>query len=250
MSDVRRVQNLSAVEQESQSSLTSLLSDSPLPSGEKIANLGLYLKRQDLMRVLMLDRLYKKLVKVPGDLYEFGCRWGQNLSLLTSLRGIYEPYNFTRRIFGFDTFSGFAGVGDQDGEHAIMEEGAYGVTQDYEQHLYQVLDAQERQSPLSHIQRFQLIKGDVRETLDVHLKQHPESIIALAYLDFDLFEPTAYVLEKIKDRLVKGSVIAFDEVNHSVYPGETAAIRQVLGLNNLRMIREPHCSSQAFYIYE
>lgn len=33
---------------------------------------------------------------------EFGVRWGQNLALFESFRGIYEPYNYNRKIVGFD----------------------------------------------------------------------------------------------------------------------------------------------------
>ena len=38
---------------------------------------------------------------------EFGVRWGQNLITLNNLRGIYEPFNHSRKIIGFDTFEGF-----------------------------------------------------------------------------------------------------------------------------------------------
>ena len=38
---------------------------------------------------------------------EFGVEWGSTLSLLIKLRSIHEPYNYSRKIIGFDTFSGF-----------------------------------------------------------------------------------------------------------------------------------------------
>jgi predicted O-methyltransferase YrrM len=48
----------------------------------------------------------------------------------------------------------------------------------------------------------------------------------------DLHAPTKAVLEAIIPRLVKGSVLVFDEINHPAYPGETLALDQVLRLNN------------------
>ena len=38
---------------------------------------------------------------------EFGIEYGSTVSLLSKLRGIYEPYNYSRKVIGFDTFKGF-----------------------------------------------------------------------------------------------------------------------------------------------
>ncbi|MFT6373309.1 MAG: hypothetical protein ACJAZT_002069 [Gammaproteobacteria bacterium] len=250
MSKVERSQNLSKQEQTSFSNMQNLYQGSPIPPSEQLNNLGVYLRRQDLTRILFISELFELSLQVPGDIYEFGVRWGQNLSLFSSLRGIHEPYNFTRRIFGFDTFEGFVGTESRDGAHSIIREGAYAVSHGYENHLDAVLHEHQSLSPISHIKRFELIKGDVTQTLPEHLDKYPESIISLAYFDFDIFKPTAEALKMIKERLVKGSIVAFDEINHSVYPGETVAIREVLGLNNLRLIRPRFSSTQAYYVYE
>jgi hypothetical protein len=250
MKKVERSQNLSTQEHESFSNMQELFDDSPIPQSELLNNLGVYLRRQDLTRLLFIADLFELSLAVPGDIYEFGVRWGQNLSLFSSLRGIHEPYNFTRRIFGFDTFEGFVGTEPKDGEHKIIKEGAYAVSKGYENHLEAVLDEHQNLSPISHIKRFELIKGDVSQTLPIHLEKYPESIISLAYFDFDIFKPTADALQAIKSRLVKGSIVAFDEINHRVYPGETVAIREVLGLNNLKLIRPRFSSTQAYFVYE
>ena len=38
---------------------------------------------------------------MPGVIVEFGVWLGHDLALFESLRGVYEPYNYTRRIIGF-----------------------------------------------------------------------------------------------------------------------------------------------------
>ena len=38
---------------------------------------------------------------------EFGTRFGHNLVVFENLRAIYEPFNKTREIVGFDTFEGY-----------------------------------------------------------------------------------------------------------------------------------------------
>ena len=40
----------------------------------------------------------------------------------------------------------------------------------------------------------------------------------------DVYKPTKYVINHIKKRLFKGSIIVFDELNHPVFPGETLAL--------------------------
>ena len=88
------------------------------------------------------------------------------------------------------------------------------------------------------------------ETVPAYLEENPETIIALAYFDFDLYEPTKVVLEAIKDRLVKGSIVGFDELNDHDAPGETRAVMEVLGLNNIRLERFRHASRTSYFVVE
>jgi hypothetical protein len=75
-------------------------------------------------------------------------------------------------------------------------------------------------------------------TLPKFLIDHPETIIALAYFDFDLYKPTKFCLEAILPYVTKGTVIAFDELNCPEFPGETLAVREVLGLSRYAIHRE------------
>ena len=45
----------------------------------------LFQNRINLMRILFMNELYQKTLNVTGDILEFGCRWGQNLSLFLNL---------------------------------------------------------------------------------------------------------------------------------------------------------------------
>ena len=99
--------NISKEEQQNRKEFESLFQNTPLDTFELLSNLPLYMKRQNVARLLHFDNLYKQIINVHGEIMEFGVRWGPNLALLSSLRGIYEPYNYTRKIVGFDTFDGF-----------------------------------------------------------------------------------------------------------------------------------------------
>lgn len=205
-----------------------LLRHSPIPDKELMLNVGLYLTPQTLSRVLFMDHLYRQVLDTQGVVLEFGCRWGQNTSLFTSLRSIYEPFNRLRRVVGFDTFEGFVGVARQDGRHVAA--GDYATTTGYESHLAEVLALQEQESPLAHLRKHELVKGDATRTFTDYLQRNPQTIVALAYFDFDLYEPTRDCLKLLEPHLTRGSVIGFDEVNDETTPGETVALREVFGL--------------------
>lgn len=213
--------------------------NTPIPDSELLTNLGLFINRQSLSRVIFMNELYKKIINVNGVIMEFGVRWGQNLSLFSNFRGMYEPYNFTRKIIGFDTFSGFPSVHKNDGEKEFIKKGAYGVSENYEDYLEDILTYHEKESPISHKKKYELIKGDGTKTIKEYLEKNPQTIISFAYFDFDIYEPTKVCLEAILPHLTKGSIIAFDELNDPNFPGETIAFKEVLGLNNYEIKRSP-----------
>jgi hypothetical protein len=242
--------NASAQDLDTRAAALELFRSSPLPDAELLWNLGLYTSRLTTARTLFMTDLYRRALDVHGVVMEFGVRWGRDLALFQSLRGIYEPYNYTRTIVGFDTFSGFPSISEHDGDDAVIQHGAYGVSEGYEEYLEQLLAVREQESPIGHIRKFELVKGDVTETLPAYLDAHPETVVALAYFDMDIYEPTLAALELLRDRFTKGTVIGFDEVGVSAFPGETVALREALGLNNIRLQRSPVDALPSFMIWE
>lgn len=208
---------------------------------------AVFLKRQALSRMLYQDMLYRQILDVPGLICEFGVHWGATMSLLCNLRGIHEPFNHSRRIIGFDTFSGFGEVDAKDG--GFSSAGDYSTSQGYEEELARILSLQESFSPISQIRKFELIKGDVSLTLPGWIEANPHSIIAMAVFDMDVYKPTRDALEMVLPRLTRGSLLVFDELNCPHFPGETAAVEEVIGINKLRLRRFPHQPYCAWAVY-
>lgn len=248
--DIKTKGSSSAAETAFREKFFKLFKDCPVPDNELLSNLGLFANRQALSKMLFINELYKKIVSVHGNIMEFGVRWGQNMALFESFRGLYEPFNNNRRIIGFDTFEGYPSVHEKDGKSDIVSTGAYSTTEKYEDYLKQVLDYHEQESPLAHIKKYQLIKGDATAEIDAYLKNNPETIIALAYFDFDIYEPTKKCLEAIKKHITKGTVIGFDELNCRDFPGETLALKEVFGLDKYRIIRSHYSSIQSYIVIE
>ena len=141
-------------------------------------------------------------------------------------------------------------VVEKDGSHESVHSGSFSVTENYEQYLQDLLDFHESECPLSHIKKNKIIKGDASIELKNYLADHPETIIAFAWFDFDIYEPTKKCLELIKPFVTKGTVIGFDELNDPGFPGETVALEEVFGLNNVRIQRNRFSGMQSYVIVE
>ena len=229
-----------------------MLDSCPIPENEILNNLGLFLNSKNLSRFLFFDHIYKQILDVQGMVVEFGTRWGQNISLMSALRGIYEPFNRVRTLVAFDTFTGLSECVENDagGSGAYFKQGDLAVSEGYEKYLERLLTLQEAENPLNHLKKFEIIKGDATQTFAKYLKDHPETIVSLAYFDMDIYTPTMECLKLLKDRLVRGSVVGFDELNDPLSPGETVALHEVFGLNNIRLKRFPYASRVSYFVVE
>jgi hypothetical protein len=254
MSSIKRTitqaHNASEAEQTRRAAFVDLFEQAPLPREELLENLGLFLKRQDLGRMLFLAELYQRILPVDGIVIEFGVRWGRDLAHFVALRGLFEPFNYTRRIVGFDTFAGFPGVDTQDGDALAVVPGAYAVSEGYRPYLEEVLAHQEAESPIAHLRKFELVEGDAAVELERYLAEHPETVVAMAYFDMDVYAPTRACLEMLRPHLTRGSVLGFDELNCPDFPGETLALREVFGLDRLALRRSPLVSYPAYAVID
>jgi hypothetical protein len=208
--------------------LAELYRSTPLPADELMTNLGLYIRGSALVKLLVLNDLYTRIKDLPGVIVEFGTWWGQNMVLFENLRAIYEPFNKTRQIIGFDTFEGYQGFSAHDEAGDVFDEGGYSVGGQYKQYLERLLEVHEGNNVLGHIRGLHsLVAGDVTETAPRYFEERPELTVALAYFDMGLYRPTKAALEAIRPHLVPGSVLLLDEFSWSEAKGEAVAFKEV-----------------------
>lgn len=214
-----------------------LFKNNPIGDIEIMNNLTLFLRKNIFHEILSMNCLYRKILDIPGIVIELGCRWGQRLSTFTSLRGIYEPYNFKRKIVGFDTFSGFKEINKEDIGCRKLDIRNFSTTEDYDIFLNDLLGVLENESPLSHIKKYDIIKGDVIETLPLYLKENTSTIVGLVYFDLDLYKPTLECLKTLLPYMHQETIIAFDEFAHPTYPGETSAFKEFANISNSKLMQ-------------
>ncbi|MCG8314844.1 MAG: dTDP-6-deoxy-L-hexose 3-O-methyltransferase [Pseudomonadales bacterium] len=208
-------------------SLIDLFDSAPLGKEDLLFNLGLFTRSTLLVKYLVMNDLYQRVKHLPGQLLEFGVWWGQNLVLLENLRAIHEPFNKQRIIVGFDTFEGYTAPSKNDRNSDVWQAESYATGKEYMSFLTKLLQIHEGSNVLGHIQgNHRLVAGNVCETAPEYFKEHPEAMVALAYFDMGLYEPTLAAMQAIKPHLMPGSVLLLDEFTWEESPGEAIAFKE------------------------
>jgi len=181
---------------------------------------------------------------------ECGVFRGNGLGAFLHLSSAYDPFDFTRRIVGFDSFDGMKSFHKSDRSYNLgdFSDTDFSFTQDLLG--LHVENTAVPKMPESESPRVELVRGDALKALPSYVETHPELIVSLLYLDFDLYEPTKIALEQLEPLVPLGGVIAFDELNQARGAGETLAFKQVLGIKNVKLRKfffDPHVS---YYVKE
>lgn len=195
----------------------------------------LFCSRQALTSSLFRIKLYEKILDVHGAIIECGVHRGNNFMLFNQLASIYEPYNLTRQIIGFDTFGGFASL-DPNVDHGATESH---FSDSNLQDIQTALKLHDMNRAVPNVQRGELVQGDALETIPAYIEQNPHLMVALLYIDFDIYKPCLAALQHFVPLMPKGAIIAFDEAAVRHWPGETVAIKEFCSLNKLRIKRFP-----------
>jgi hypothetical protein len=204
----------------------------------RLENFPKYVRRQHLTRLLALYEIFKRALAVKGSVVECGVNRGYGLMAWAKLSAILEPVNLTRRIYGFDSFAGFPSVADKDRAGPAWKTAEPGgLHADSYDELLKLIALYDKDRFLGHIPKVELIKGDATKTIPAFIADHPHLMVSLLFMDFDLYEPTKVALEHFVPRMPKGAIIAFDELDNPLWPGETNALIDTLGMGRLQLER-------------
>jgi len=203
---------------------------------DKITSFAKYVPRQYLTLFLSRYEIFKKILNVHGSIIECGVFNGQGTMTFAHLSSILEPINHNRRIIGFDTFAGFKKLTKIDrSKSSFAHKGGFSANS-YED-LKKCIELYDLNRFLRHVPKVELVKGDILKTVPEYLRKNPQTVVSLLYLDVNLYEPTKIALKHFVPRMPKGSIIAFDELNSEMWPGETQAVLDKIGINNLKIER-------------
>lgn len=208
-----------------------------------------YATRQAMAKFLTKYEIFKKILHVNGSIVEAGVLHGGGTLAWAKLSSILEPTNHTRKVIGFDTFDGFPSVNQKDyngTDGSLIKVGE--LKGSSYQSLCEAISIYDDNRPISHIPKIELVRGDIAKTATNYLDDNPHLVVSLLYLDVDLYEPTKVMLETFLPRMPKGAIIVFDELNAKMFPGETVAVEEVIGIRNLTIQRFPFDSYVSFAV--
>jgi hypothetical protein len=204
---------------------------------EKLHNFTKYVPTKELRKFLYRYEIFKKILNIHGSIIEAGVLYGGGLMTWAHLSEIFEPLNHLRKIIGFDTFKGFPKISSKDNQlvSEYAREGGYAV-ESFDD-ISRCIDLFQDNTFLNHINKVEIIKGDICTILPKYINDNPHLIVSLLHLDLDIYEPTKIMLKYIVPRMPKGGIIVFDELNMKAWPGETIALIEEIGINKLRIER-------------
>ena len=219
---------------------------------QKLEAFTKYVSRQSVTKFLCRHELFKQQLEVNGSIVEVGVHRGASLMAWAHLSSILEPVNYLRRIIGFDTFEGFPSVGDKDsaGASAHLERGGFHAGERAKTDLEEAIRLFDLNRLMNHIPKVELVQGDACKTIPEYLEENPHLVVSMLHLDADLYAPTKTALEYLKPRMPKGAIVVFDELNMKLFPGETLAAMETLGLPNLRLQRFPFATSMSYAVID
>lgn len=224
---------------------------SELSLAYKLQAFPLWVRRQDVAYFLAKYEIFKQILLVNGSIVECGVFVGSGTLSWLHFSAILEPYNHTRKIIGFDTFDGFPEIDEADSKTGLSEHlhvGGLNVSKSMLKELENVVSIHDKNRPLSHINKVELIKGDANNMIPRYVEENPHLLISLLYLDFDIYKPTKMALQNLFKRVVKGGIVVFDELNCKQYPGETIAMLDELDLSQVELKRFPFTTHLSYFI--
>ncbi|MBS8259076.1 dTDP-6-deoxy-L-hexose 3-O-methyltransferase [Roseibium polysiphoniae] len=191
-----------------------------------------------LNKALAQYDLYKMIVDLPGDVFEFGVFKGLSLIRFATFRNFMEDQT-SRRIVGFDTFGKFPTTNIHSGDDLKFVDA-------YASEAGDALAKQDLEIILERkgFSNTKLIEGNVFDTLPEYLSNNPATRISLLHLDMDVMEPTDFALELLYDRVVKGGIIMFDD--YQAVAGATISVDRFIEKTGLKLEKLPYYRQPAF----
>ena len=170
-----------------------------------------------------------------GSIVECGVHQGGGIMTWAKLSSTLEPYNYHRKIIGFDTFSGIPKFNKLDQNKNKRSKVTFKEKIDVLKDIKNSIHEYDQNRFIKNKAKIELIKGDASKTIPKYIKSNKHLLISLLYFDFVIYQPTKIALKYFLPRMAKGSIIAFNEVNNEDWPGETTALLEKFNIKKFKI---------------
>jgi hypothetical protein len=179
--------------------------------------------QRDIPRFLAHYELFKKVLNLPGCIFDLGVFKGSSFFTWIHLSNIFLAEDYTKKVIGFDSFQGLTDFSESDGKFVAKQGKCVGG---YSSELKNINDLKTFHENLNNnsSDRGHVIVGKIQETIPNFLKENPGVRISLLNLDLDLYEPTLEALKLLYPKVVNGGLVCLDEYGLIPWEGETNAV--------------------------
>ncbi len=205
-----------------------------------------FVRSQEVTRFLVYYEIFKKIENVHGCIMQIGVLNGNTLFSYAHFSEIFEHRNYTRKIFGFDTFDGYESKSEKDDRMPEKEK----ASTHSEDLLNDAVDLFNDAQAFHQFKKIELIKGDVVETIPKFLDENPETICSLLNLHISLYKPEFETLKRVWPLMPKGAIVHFGSLGFKDSPSVTQMLQDALGISNLNIQRFQFATKHAFLIKE
>ena len=236
--------------------LSAYIKNSPGDAITKFDNFPKYVQRSALGRFLARYEIFKLQLEVHGSIIDLGVGRGASLMTWGQLSAMFEPVNFTREIIGFDTFEGIPSIDENKDKNQynydsnLLKKGGFKPENNMFDDINEAISVYDINRYLNHIGKVKIVKGDIEKTLPDFLEKHSYLVVSLLHIDVDLYRPTKTAIELLYNKIPKGGIIVFDEIGTKMYPGETMALQETLGISSLKLKRFPWATTLSYAVIE
>lgn len=207
-------------------------------------------------RMKFFKKYFKNNYSIKGDYYEFGVFQG---SSLLSVALLFKKLGIKKKVYGFDSFSGFPSYNKYDdfsnfrrlfnnkiitkshlrdiqnftnikkfmsrlkNKNIVFNPKNISSSNDFSNNSYSDLQKKIKFLDLNNIK---LVKGNFKKTIPEFFKKNPNKKIFTANIDCDLFESYKIVFKYIWEKLSKKGIIYLDEYYSLKFPGARIATDQ------------------------
>ncbi len=189
-----------------------------------------------ISKLLFHYELYKKIIKLNGDIVECGVFKGSSFIRFLTYTKLFEGKK--RKVYGFDVFGKFPSTNRLEDKKFADRHNKNLGSGISERKLNLILKNK-------NLKNYKLVKGNIVDTVDPFLKKNKKIKISLLHLDLDLYVPTKFCFEKFYPFIVRGGIIVLDDYKH--VSGATRAINEFVKEKKLKIMKLSFHKNQ-FYI--
>jgi len=189
-------------------------------------------------KIMVHYELYKKIINLPGAVVECGVFKGSSLIRWATFRELLEN-KFSRNLIGFDVFGDFPET-DFEADKKLREDFVVKSGGPVS------IDELENIFAFKNIENFELLKGNVLQTIPEYLENNPQLRISLLHVDIDVYEPAKVILDSFWKYIVPGGIMVLDD--YGIFPGETKAVDEFIADKKIIIRKFPFGHSSASYI--